>query len=193
VSDDRIPEDHARELADCFAATAAGVFGYACVLTRGDRALAEDLVQVTFIAAARQWPRVRCLCQAQRARWLRTTAGNLAVSAFRRNQAFRDRLPLLEPRYRPPPADTHAQALQAIALERWWQIVQGLPPQQHAVAAMRWLFGMTNSQIAARLGIADGTVAAHISAVRGKLRAGMGPYDPFGSDEEGPSHDARGE
>ena len=80
MSDDRIPEDHARELADCFAACAAGLFGYACVLTRGDRALAEDLVQVTFIAAAGQWPRVRCLCPAQRASWLRTTAGNLAVA-----------------------------------------------------------------------------------------------------------------
>ena len=93
MSGDRMPEDHARELADCFAACAPGVFGYACVLTRDDRALAEDLVQVTFTAAAEHWPTVRCLCQAQRASWLRTTAGNLAVSAFRRNQAFRDRLP----------------------------------------------------------------------------------------------------
>lgn len=187
MSDGRIPVDHARELADCFAACVAGLFGYACVLVCSDCALAEDLVQLTFIAAAEHWPTVRCLCQAQRVSWLRTTAGNLAVSAFRRNQAFRDRLPLLEARYRPPPADTHAQAMQAIALERWWQIVQGLPPQQHAVAAMRWLLGMNNCQIAARLGIADGTVAAHVSAVRGKLTAGMGPYDPFGSDEEGPS------
>jgi DNA-directed RNA polymerase specialized sigma24 family protein len=45
---------------------------------------------------------------------------------------------------------------------------------------MRWLLGMTNTQIAAALGIADGTVAAHLSAVRGKLKASIGPYDPFG-------------
>ncbi|MGH3284577.1 MAG: sigma-70 family RNA polymerase sigma factor, partial [Streptosporangiaceae bacterium] len=76
------------------------------------------------------------------------------------------------------------QALLGIALERWWQIIQGLPPQQHAVAAMRWLLGMTNSEIAARLGITGGTVAAHVSAVRAKLTAGIGPYDPFGADEE---------
>jgi RNA polymerase sigma-70 factor, ECF subfamily len=185
VNGDKIPEDHARELADCFAACASGLFGYACVLTRGDRAMAEDLVQVTFMAAAGQWARVRCLCQSQRRSWLRTTLGNLAVSAFRRNEAFRDRLPRLEAMYRPPPADTHAEALQAIALERGWQTIRCLPPQQHAVAAMRWLLGMKSSEIATTLGIADGTVAAHLSAVRAKLRADVGPYDPFGDDEEG--------
>ena len=124
MSGGRMPADHAQELADCFAEYAPGVFGYVCVLTRGDRALAEDLVQVTFIAAAENWPMVRCLCQAQRVSWLRTTAGNLAVSAFRRNQAFRDRLPVLEARYRPPAADTHIQAMHAVALERWWQIAR---------------------------------------------------------------------
>jgi RNA polymerase sigma factor (sigma-70 family) len=185
VSEEKIPEDHARELADCFAACAAGLFGYACVLTRGDRALAEDLVQVTFMAAAGQWARVRCLCQAERRGWLRATLGNLAVSAFRRNEAFRDRLPRLEAMYRPPTADTHTEALQAIALERGWQTIRHLPPQQHAIAAMRWLLGMKSSEIAATLGIAEGTVAAHLSAVRAKLRADLGPYDPFGDDEEG--------
>ena len=48
---------------------------------------------------------------------------------------------------------------------------------------IRWLFAMTNRQIAAALGIADGTVAAHLSAVRGKLKAALGPYDPFGSED----------
>jgi DNA-directed RNA polymerase specialized sigma24 family protein len=53
---------------------------------------------------------------------------------------------------------------------------------------MRWLLGMKNSEIAARLDIADGTVAAHLSAVRGKLKAGIGRYDPFGGGEEGEGH-----
>ena len=42
---------------------------------------------------------------------------------------------------------------------------------------------MTNRQIAAALGIADGTVSAHLSAVRGKLKTALGPYDPFGSED----------
>ena len=76
--------------------------------------------------------------------------------------------------------------MSGIALERCWRTIQAMPPQQHAVAVMRWLLAMTNTEIAAALGIADGTVAAHLSAVRGKLRTGLGPYDPFG-DQEGAS------
>ena len=52
---------------------------------------------------------------------------------------------------------------------------------------MRWLYAMTNSQTAAALGIADGTVAAHLSAVRRKLKTALGPYDPFGSEDRPPS------
>lgn len=186
MSSDRIPKIYAVELGDCFAAFAAGLFGYACALTRGDQALADDLVQATFVAAVRQWSTMRCLHDAQRLRWLQTTIGNLAVTTFRRNGALDDRLPRLEAASRPPAADTHAEAMSAIALQRCWQAIQALPPQQHAVAVMRWLFAMTNTEIAATLGIADGTLAAHLSTVRGKLRAALGPYDPFGN-EDGPS------
>jgi DNA-directed RNA polymerase specialized sigma24 family protein len=61
VSGDEILKDHADELGDCFAAYARGLFGYACALSRGDHALPDDLVQSTFVAAARQWPTVRYL------------------------------------------------------------------------------------------------------------------------------------
>ena len=183
MSGDRIPKDFADELGECFAVYARGLFGYACVLTRGDRALADDLVQATFVAAARQWSTMRGLSEGQRLRWLHTTIGHLAVNSFRRNGAFDNRLPQLEVKFRPPAADTHAEALSGIALRRCWQAIQSLPPQQHAVAVMRWLFAMTNTEIAAVLNVADGTVAAHLSAVRGKLKAALGPYDPFGSED----------
>ena len=49
-------------------------------------------------------------------RWLQTLSiGNLAISVFRRNDAFRDRPPQLEILYRPPSADTHADAMSRIA------------------------------------------------------------------------------
>src|ERR1700685_71360 len=124
VCGEQIPKDHADELADCFAACAPGLFGYACALTRGDRALADDLGQSAFIAAARPWPTVRDLHEAQRLRWLHTTIGNLAISVFRRHEAFGDRLPRLEAAARPAPADTHAQAMSGIALDRCWRAIQ---------------------------------------------------------------------
>ena len=78
-------------------------------------------------------------------------------------------------------------ALTALALERCWQAMLALPPQQHLVAVMRWLFAMKNSEIAAQLGVSSGTVGAHLSRVRAKLRAELSPFDPFGDDEDGAS------
>lgn len=183
MSDDKIPKDHADELAECFDTYAPGLFGHACVITRGDRALAEDLVQSTFVAAARQWPTLRELVDPQRMVWLRTTIENLAVSTFRRNESFRSRLAQVEVLYRPLAADTHMEALCAAALERCWQTILDLPSQQHAVAVMRWLLGMKNFEIVAALGLASGTVSAHLAAVRRKLRANLGPFDPFAADD----------
>jgi hypothetical protein len=49
-------------------------------------------------------------------RWLQTLSiGNAAISVFRRNDAFRDRLPQLEVLYWPPSADTHADPVSGIA------------------------------------------------------------------------------
>ena len=49
--DDRITPHDADQLADCFAAHAREIFGHACALARGDRAIADDLVQAAFQAA----------------------------------------------------------------------------------------------------------------------------------------------
>jgi DNA-directed RNA polymerase specialized sigma24 family protein len=103
------------------------LFGYACVLVRGDQALADDLVQATFEAAGRAWCTVGCLTEDQRSGWLRATLANIAVSGFRREAAFRDRLQRIEARYRKTEADTPAQAFSSIALERCRQIIQGMP------------------------------------------------------------------
>jgi RNA polymerase sigma-70 factor (sigma-E family) len=74
VSDGKIPDEHVQELAGCFAACAPGLFRYACVLTGGDRALADDVVHLAFATTAWQWPKVRSLRQAERLTWLRAAA-----------------------------------------------------------------------------------------------------------------------
>jgi DNA-directed RNA polymerase specialized sigma24 family protein len=51
-----------------------------------------------------------------------------------------------------------------------------------AWAALRWQDRMKASEIAAELGVAEGTVHAHLHSARGKLIAGLRRYYPFGQD-----------
>jgi RNA polymerase sigma-70 factor, ECF subfamily len=183
VGEQPISRRDADELAACFAADAAGLFGYACVLVRGDRALAEDLVQAGFEAAARAWGILRCLADEQRRGWLRAAVANIAVSGFRREAAWRDRLPRIEARYRKFQADTEESALSSIVLERCWQIIQGMPERQHAVAVLRWQQGMKEAEIAATLGMAEKTVSVHLHRARRQLIAQLGGDCPFASDD----------
>jgi RNA polymerase sigma-70 factor (ECF subfamily) len=188
VGDGRIRLRDAGELAECFAAHAGSLFGYACVLTRGDRSQAEDVVQASFEAAARGWATVGCLAEGQRLAWLRTTAANIAVSGFRREAAWRDRLPGIEARYRTAEVDLPAQAFTSIVLERCWKIIRDMPDRQHAVAALRWQQGMKPAEIAAVLGMAESTVSVHLIRARRRLVEQLGPDYPFaGDDGEGSS------
>jgi RNA polymerase sigma factor (sigma-70 family) len=188
VDEEKISARDANELAACFAADAAGLFGYACVLARGDRALAEDLVQAAFEAAARDWGILRRLADEQRRGWLRTTAANIAASGFRREAAWRDRLPRIEAKYRKTQADTEALAFSLIVLDRCWQIIEDMPERQHAVAVLRWQQDMKQTEIAAALGMSEKTVSVHLHRARRQLITQLGPNCPFHNGHgEGPS------
>ena len=90
--------------------------------------------------------------------------------------------PDIQARYQGTAADTAAQALNAIALEQARKIIEDMPPRQKKVALMRWQDHMKAAEIAAELGIAEGTVHAHLHTARGKLVAGLERYYPFGID-----------
>src|SRR5215469_1801019 len=142
---------------------------------------ADDLVQAAFEAAARDWGILRCLADEQRRGWLRTTVANIAVSGFRREAAWRDRLPRIEARYRKTQADTEALAFSLIALKRCWQIIKDMPERQHAVAVLRWQQDMKETEIAAALGISEKTVSVHLYRARRQLIGQLGPNYPFAS------------
>jgi RNA polymerase sigma-70 factor, ECF subfamily len=183
VGDDGIAPRDADELARCFTAHAPRLFGYACVLARGDRAAAEDLVQSTFEAAARAWPTLRSLVAKQLQGWLRSTLANIAASSFRREAAFRDRPPRIEVRYRTTAADPLEQAFSSIVLERCWRIIGEMPEQQYAVAVLRWQLDMKEAETAAVLGVAEETVSDQLHRARRKLIAQLGPDHPFACDD----------
>ena len=183
MGDDRITPHDADELARCFAAHAPKLFGHACMLAHGDRALAEDLVQATFEAAGRAWQTLRGLAPEQLRGWLWSTLANIAASSFRREAAFRDRLARIEVRYRKTPADPSEQAFSSIALERCWRIIQEMPARQYAVALLRWRLDMKEAEIAEVLGVAPKTVSAQLHRARRKLIAQLGPDHPFTRDD----------
>ena len=193
MSEGQISPREAEELAACFRAYARDLFGYACVLTRGDRALAEDLVQAAFEAAGQAWQVLEYLTDEQRRGWLWRTLANIAVDGFRRESALRDRLPRIEALYRKIQADSQEQAppeqaLSSIALERCWRIIREMPKGQHVVAVLRWQLGMREAEIAAVLGIAESTVSAQLHRARRKLIEELGPDHPFArGDPEGES------
>ena len=118
----------------------------------------------------------------QQRAWLLSTLANKNISDFRRKEVFRRRQPDIQARYQGTVADTAAQALNAIALDQARQIIEDMPPRQKKVALMRWQDRMKVTEIAAELGIAEGTVHAHLHSARGKLVAGLERYYPFGAD-----------
>lgn len=183
MSDGKISPRDADELGRCFAAEARKLFGYACTLARGDRALAEDLVQATFEAACWVWKDLRCLAEERRRGWLGKTLANIAVSGFRHEAAWRDRLPRIEIRYRKTQADPPEQAFSSITLERCWRIIEGMPERQHAVALLRWQLDMKEADIAAILGMNPKTVSTLLHRARRRLIAELGPDNPFTDDD----------
>ena len=180
----KIPGRHIAELTDFFRAHDQWLFGHACVRTRGDRELAADLVQDTFEAAARAWDMLREQAGHRQRAWLLSTLAHKDISDLRRRAAFRRRQPEIHARYTATPADTEAQALNAIALARAREIIDGMPPRQREIALMRWRDRLRATEIAAALGIAEGTVHAQLHGARRKLVAGLERYYPFGSDRD---------
>jgi DNA-directed RNA polymerase specialized sigma24 family protein len=71
----------------------------------------------------------------------------------------------------------------AIALQRAREIIGEMPPRQQEIALMRWQDRMKATEIAAVLGVAEGTVHAHLHTARGKLVAGLERYYPLGRDD----------
>lgn len=159
----------------------------AVVLTTGDRHTADDLVAEAFARAWARWPAVRRHPAPEA--WVVRTALNLRVSWWRR---LRREVPSLEDddagRCRGA-ASASAHGLPDVgqhAHEEQLDLraaVAELPERQRQVLALRVYLDLDTRQTADALGIAEGTVTAHLHRATSALRARLMEPTPSATDQ----------
>jgi RNA polymerase sigma factor (sigma-70 family) len=139
----------------CLRAVLAGV---------GDRQLAEDLVAEAFTRAWMSWHKVR-RHPAPRA-WIVRTALNLRVSWWRRRRREVELDGSHDAAHDDAGDTAPAAGLDPALLKVLWR----LPPRQREVIAFRVFLDLDTAATAKALGMAPGTVTAHLSRAVATLR-----------------------
>jgi RNA polymerase sigma-70 factor (ECF subfamily) len=127
----------------------------------GDRTSAEDVAAEAFARAFAHWDRVGSL--AYREAWVLKVASNLAIDLVRRR---RPALPSARPER--DPAGQVALRLTLV------QAVRSLPRAQREALVLRYLADLSEAEVAAALGVSDGTVKSHVHRAREALRSRLG-------------------
>ena len=137
-----------------------------------DRSLAEEATQQTFVKA---WRAARSLDPERELEpWLATIARRVAIDLFRRESRR-----VAEPIDSVAPGDP-ALASPPASAERVYEVwevrraVDALPDQEREVVRLQHFEGLTHQQIAARLGIAVGTVKSRSFRAHQRLAAELG-------------------
>jgi RNA polymerase sigma factor (sigma-70 family) len=139
----------------------------AVVASTGDRDASEDFVAEAFARAWASWRKVG-RHPAPRA-WVVRTALNLRVSSWRRSKraAALDDQDTLSAAGRTGSGPVDPEIMAALT---------ALPERQRQVIALRIFLDMDTAETARALGIAPGTVTAHLSRAVATLRAQLSPH-----------------
>lgn len=130
------------------------------VASTGDLNLAEDVLAEAFARAWARWPAVSR--HPTPAGWVLRTAFNLRVSWWRKHHRERPLEAAPELSHDDPEPTSSLLALLAT-----------LPERQRQVLSLRVLADLDTRQTAAVLGIAEGTVTAHLHRATQRLRADL--------------------
>jgi RNA polymerase sigma-70 factor (sigma-E family) len=137
----------------------------AVMVSTGDRHLAEELVAEAFARAWASWPKVSR--HPAPAAWVVRTAQNARISWWRKR---RREFPLEGHDIAAPIETAGVDALVMNALRR-------LPARQREVVVLRIFLDLDTETTARALGIAPGTVTAHMSRAINVLRRELAPSD----------------
>ena len=135
----------------------------------GDRSLAEDVIQETFLAVWRQPESFRPERGTARA-WLLSIVRHRAIDITRRRSFANERVSLdeigLEPRY----PDAWQQVSPGLEREQVRQAVDELPMEQREAIILAYFGGLTQQEISERTGAPLGTVKGRMRLAMQKLR-----------------------
>ena len=132
-------------------------------LLTGDRGRAEDLAQHGFARAYAAWPRIR---GGDPAAYVRRCILNAHTDWWRR-RTWRERPSEVLPEAAEGADFTSISADRAVVL----RALARLTERERAVVALRFLFDLSEAQVAAELGVAAGTVKSGTARALAKLRA----------------------
>lgn len=127
----------------------------------GDRTAAEDVAAEAFARAFARWDRVGTV--AYREAWVMKVAANLAIDLVRRRRPALPSGPVA-----PDPAGEVAVRVTMV------QALRSLPRAQREALVLRYLADLPEAEVAAALGVKEGTVKSHVHRAREALRSRLG-------------------
>jgi RNA polymerase sigma-70 factor (sigma-E family) len=174
------PARAAEDLESFLAARGGPLLRTAALLT-GDTDTGEDLLQAALERLLRHWHRI----DGNPEGYLRRTLYHLAADGWRRQGAWRRRLPLLAAGRVPPPDRTAEVDLRDAVV----RLLRQLPPRQRAAIVARYWEGLTEAETAQAMGCSIGTVKSAVSRGMRRLRELSESWDgePCGAKEVTPS------
>lgn len=154
----------------------------------GDRRLAEDVVQETFLRA---WRRAHTLDPERPIEpWLFRIARNTAIDTLRSAQRRPVTAALSDPeRLRDPRDDTDPERATGLMALRWAvrAALDHLPEGERDVVRLQHLHGLRHVEIADRLGISVGTVKSRSHRAHRRLAELLRAYRPSSVDPSAPT------
>lgn len=183
--------DQAAAIEKLYRAAAPRLYPRALLLAQGNRAEADDLIQLVFQAVIMRWEKVGHKDFGEQMKWLYRVLRNKVADAWRVN-GRECLLPDLLMDELPSSQDTAHRVLCSMALDGALKVVKEMPPVRHRVVCLLLLYGLPAREVAGMLGIAQSTVRGHLKAAREELGKEIGPILPFTADDPGAGSAATG-
>lgn len=152
-------------------------FALAYRILNADRTLAEDTVQEAFLAL---WRYAASFTPARgNARtWFLSIAHHRALNAIRRTKGWRSEDSLDGVMERPASDETYdvwTQVTRDLDAAQVGRALNDLPQEQREAIALSFLGGLSNTEVATRLGVPLGTIKSRIRLGMHKMRAMLAP------------------